>query len=403
MDAVMPGTCAISYGYMSRARSTTACNSTTPRSTTVNKSPSPVSDGLDEHQGKYFRLACSPESSSSTTDMSSAMSVALSKDKSPGLEKNWISEFDKALNLLKSNAPEERLDIHMPYSQYLKLEESWSKIKSDTCSEDKSYPRLSYNSVTETVTVVTVPKDLHEVAASELRRQIMNGIVEYLSHHSPESLGRIVDAGSSDVRGSSGGYEHSVKQADGLFKYLGPGAGRATVAFEVGFSQNYGSLLDNKDMWIQGCHAKACVLMCLNECPRFRNPTEPFENIGDVPAEKAAMNRHANATAPLDGSYFPQISYRDHIWAGGVTEAFIEVWRADGHEKFPLIEARRPHHNLPTTLGLRVSEFFEGDAWQALGIEDFNLPFNGPFYLTLLEAGMVKMASGRFADFITTP
>ncbi|KAK9319834.1 hypothetical protein V1517DRAFT_331280 [Lipomyces orientalis] len=379
-----------------RARSTTACNSTARRSTTVNKSPSPVSDGSDEHQGKYSKLACSPESSSSTTDMSSAMSVALSKDKSPGPDENWISEFDKALNLLKSNAPEQRLDIHMPYSQYLKLEESWSKVKSDTCSEDKSYPRLSYNSVTETVTVLTVPKNLHEVAASELRFQIMSGIREYLSHHSPESLGRIVDAGSSDVRGSSGGYEHSVTQADGLFQYRGDGGNPATVAFEAGFSQNYDSLLHNKDMRIQGCHAKACVLICLNESPRFRNPTEPFENIGDVAAEKAAMNRHADATAQLDGSYFPQINYRDHIWAGGVTEAFIEVWRADGHEKFPLIEARRPHHNLPTTLGLHVSEFFEDDP-------TFNIPFNGPFYLTLLETEMVKMAAGRFADFITTP
>ncbi|KAK9244217.1 hypothetical protein V1506DRAFT_461509, partial [Lipomyces tetrasporus] len=370
------------------------------RSTTVNKSPSPVSDRSDEHQGKYFKLACS-QSTSSTTDMSSAMSVALSKDKSPGPDENWISEFDKALSLLKSNAPEQWLDIQMPYSQYLKLEESWSKIKSDTCSEEKSYPRLSYNSVTETVTVVTVPKDLHEVAASELRRQIMNGIMEHLSHYSPESLGRIVDAGSSDVRGSGGGYEHSVKQADGLFKYVGPGAGPATVAFD-GFSQNYDSLLGNKDMWIQGCRAKACVLICLNESPRFRNPTESIEDIGDVEAEKRAMSRHANAVVPLDALYFPQIRYRDHVWAGGVTEAFIEVWRADGHEKFPLIEDRRPHHNLTTTLGLRVSEFFEDDAWQALGIEDLNIPFDGTLYLTLLVGAMVTMAEGRFADFITT-
>ncbi|KAK9360823.1 hypothetical protein V1504DRAFT_453371 [Lipomyces starkeyi] len=102
----------------------------------------------------------------------------------------------------------------------------------------------------------------------------MNSIKEYLSHHSPESIGRIVDAGSSDVRGSGGGYEHSIKQADGLFKYMGGGAGLVTVAF------TYDSLLANKDMWIQGCHAKACVLICLNESPRFRNPTDPFENVG---------------------------------------------------------------------------------------------------------------------------
>ncbi|KAK9251830.1 hypothetical protein V1507DRAFT_263989 [Lipomyces tetrasporus] len=242
----------------------------------MNKSPSPVSDQSDEHRGKYFKLECSPESPASTTDISSTMSVTLPTGKSPGPDENWISESDKALSLLKSNAPEQRLDIQMPYSQYLKLEESWSNIKSDTYSEDKGYPRLSYNSVTETVTVVTVPRNLHEVAASELRRQIMNGIVEHLSHHSPESLGRIVDAGSSNVRGSGGGYEHSVKQADGLFQYIGPGAGPATVAFEVGFSQNYDSLLGNKDMWIQGCHAKACVLLCLNESPRFRILLSPL-------------------------------------------------------------------------------------------------------------------------------
>ncbi|KAK9248068.1 hypothetical protein V1506DRAFT_530666, partial [Lipomyces tetrasporus] len=117
----------------------------------------------------------------------------------------------------------------------------------------------------------------------------MKGIDEYLSHHSPESIANIVDAESSDVRGSGGGYEHSVKQADGLFKYIGGGASLVTVVFEVGFSQNHDSLLANKDVWIQGCHAKACVLICLNESPRFRNPTDHFENIGDLAAEKEAM------------------------------------------------------------------------------------------------------------------
>ncbi|KAJ8097725.1 hypothetical protein POJ06DRAFT_259845 [Lipomyces tetrasporus] len=323
------------------------------------------------------------------------MSVTLSTNKSPVPDEKSLSDFDKALNLLKSNPPEQRLNIQMPYSQFLRLDESWSKIKSELSLDDKSYPRLSYNSVTETVTVVTIAKSLHEVAASEFRYQIMKSIEEYLSHHSPESIDRIVDAGSSDVRGSGGGYEHSIKQADGLFMYRGRGAGHATVAFEVGFSQNYDSLLANKDMWIQGCQAKACVLICLNESPRFRNPTYPFENVGDVAAEKEAMNLHADASVPLDGSYFPQISYRDHVWAGGVTDAFIEVWR-------PLIEDRRAHHNFITaTLGLHVSEFFQDDAWQALGIEDFNIPFNSRRYLSRLETGIVVLAGERFADFIT--
>ncbi|KAK9318812.1 hypothetical protein V1517DRAFT_311267 [Lipomyces orientalis] len=125
-----------------------------------------------------------------------------------------------------------------------------------------SYPRLSYNNVTKTVTVLTVPRDLHEVAASEIRYQIMKSIDEYLSHHSPESIDSIVDVGPSDVRGSGGGYEHSVKQEDGRFKYIDGGAGLVTVAFEVGFSQNYDSLLANKDVWIQGCqYYSLCIDM----------------------------------------------------------------------------------------------------------------------------------------------
>ncbi|KAK9365674.1 hypothetical protein V1509DRAFT_570528 [Lipomyces kononenkoae] len=317
-----------------------------------------------------------------------------------------LSKFNKVLDLLKSNPPEQRLDMQMPYSQFLKLDESWSKVKSELCFDDKSYPRLSYNSVTERVTVVTVPKGLHEVAASELRFQIMSSIREYLSYHSPESIGRIVDVGSSDARGSHGGYERSVKQADGLFEYCGRGGEPVTVAIEVGFSENYKDLLDDKDIWIQGCHAKACVLICLTESLRFRNPADPFENIGDVAAEKEDMNLHADDAVPLDGSYFPQIIYRDHVWAGGLTKAFIEVWRADGHETFPLIEERTPHHNLNhiASLGLRVSDFFQDDAWQAQRIEDSDIHFNSRIYLTQLRSGLVTLAEGRFfADFITRP
>ncbi|KAK9250059.1 hypothetical protein V1507DRAFT_477167 [Lipomyces tetrasporus] len=199
---------------------------------------------------------------------------------SPVPDEKSLSKVDKALKLLKNNPPEAGLDFQMPYFQFLELDET----------DDKSYPLLSYNNVTETVTVLTVPRDLHEVAASEIRYQIMKSIDEYLSHHSPERIDSIVDVGSSDVGGSGGGYEHSVKQADGLFKYIDGGAGLVTVVFKVGLCQNYDSLLANKDVWIQGCHSKACVLICLNESPRFRDPTDPFENIGDVAAEKEAMN-----------------------------------------------------------------------------------------------------------------
>ncbi|KAK9250134.1 hypothetical protein V1507DRAFT_395151, partial [Lipomyces tetrasporus] len=41
------------------------------------------------------------------------------------------SDYGMALYLLMDNAPEQRLDIHMPLSWYLKLNETWSKFKAE--------------------------------------------------------------------------------------------------------------------------------------------------------------------------------------------------------------------------------------------------------------------------------
>ncbi|KAK9314956.1 hypothetical protein V1524DRAFT_431056 [Lipomyces starkeyi] len=88
---------------------------------------------------------------------------------SPVKDEKERSDYDQALYLLDNNPPEQRLDFHLPYSQYLILEECWSKIKSArNISEDQKYPYLAYKSCAEFVTVVTVPPDLHEAAALEL-------------------------------------------------------------------------------------------------------------------------------------------------------------------------------------------------------------------------------------------
>ncbi|KAK9343567.1 hypothetical protein V1522DRAFT_423942 [Lipomyces starkeyi] len=91
------------------------------------------------------------------------MSFTESKDVSPAREHSTDSDYNKALALLRSNTPEQILDIQLPYSKYLQLEKAFSRLnpESGTVAE-KSYPSLSYNSGTETVTVVTVPSNVHE-------------------------------------------------------------------------------------------------------------------------------------------------------------------------------------------------------------------------------------------------
>ncbi|KAK9343456.1 hypothetical protein V1522DRAFT_413275 [Lipomyces starkeyi] len=61
-------------------------------------------------------------------------------DMFPGNDRKSSSDYDEALFLLKNNPPEQRLDIPLPYSQYLKLEESWSQFKSENnISEERRF------------------------------------------------------------------------------------------------------------------------------------------------------------------------------------------------------------------------------------------------------------------------
>ncbi|KAK9482092.1 hypothetical protein V1527DRAFT_45612 [Lipomyces starkeyi] len=93
------------------------------------------------NRGKRFKSVRSPEFGRSDTEVASTTPVT---DMSLVRDENTHLDYDKALSLLKNNPPEQRLDIHMPYSQYLKLEEWWSKIKlARGISEDQKYPYLA--------------------------------------------------------------------------------------------------------------------------------------------------------------------------------------------------------------------------------------------------------------------
>ncbi|KAK9370317.1 hypothetical protein V1509DRAFT_340930 [Lipomyces kononenkoae] len=314
-------------------------------------------------------------------------------------DENVLSDYDMALSLLENNPPENRLDIPMSYSQYLQLEESWSKIKSaKDISEDQRYPYLSYNSVFHIATVVTVPRDLHEVAASELRHEIMNSVVEYLIVHKPDAIGTIVDSGSVKEKIQDGSYRHSRKQSDAVFKYTSTGFGPAVmVAIEVGYSESYAGLCRDKNLWLDGRHVKVCILVCFKESPRFRNPRRLYENV-DAEEEIEKMTLRANEN--MQSSYGP-ISYRSHKWLGELKEGFIEVWRHDGAVRYPLIESGQQCDPLPTNIGLRIQDFYPPEAWQAANIPDGNILIDGDVFMKFMKSAMVATAVGRFSDFVS--
>ncbi|KAK9319219.1 hypothetical protein V1517DRAFT_355291 [Lipomyces orientalis] len=210
------------------------------------------------------------------------------------------ANYNRALNLLKSNPPEGRLDVQLPRTKYLQLEKAFLNIlvgflvsKIANRFRYYRYPSLSYDSFTETVTVVTCPGNIHESAALELLGPILADAKEYLSTYCE--------------------FEGSTKQPDGGESYVG-----------------MAGLCRSKDMWIDGHGVNVYMLLCPTEKPRFKNPTAEYGDIGDVKAAVDLMKSSMNETLDLNlsNNHHALVLYRGHKWAGELKDGFVEIWRA---------------------------------------------------------------------------
>ncbi|KAK9313897.1 hypothetical protein V1522DRAFT_405697 [Lipomyces starkeyi] len=336
------------------------------------------------------------------------MSATVSKDTPPVMHDTIISEYEEVFKLLTENPPEQILDVQVPYSKYNQMETAFSRIKADkNISEDQRYPCLEYNNLTETVTVVTVPNSIHEVAVYELNSDIIAGANDYLSEHAPELLDHILPLGSTTKKDFDGDYSNSSKQADGGIEYRAIDGASVTIAIEVAISQSYKSLCDAKDMWINGHHVKVCILVCFNELPLFKSPTSAYDDIEDVQTEIVTMGQ--SAAEPMgwytSHGYYGPIFYRGHRWTGKLTGAFIEVWRAgcSSPDRYELIQDGVSSRNLPTTLGLKMSDLCPAEKWDAANILDREIPFNGPRFMRKLMWAMLGTGQDRFGRFIAPP
>ncbi|KAK9372336.1 uncharacterized protein V1513DRAFT_474074 [Lipomyces chichibuensis] len=327
------------------------------------------------------------------------MAAPVSTDTPSVMDDPIISEYEEVFKLLTENPPEQILDIQVPYSKYIQIEAAFSRIRADKNISEKS---IQYNNFTETVTVATSPNCIHEVAVFELNFDIINCANNYLSEHSPGLAACILPLGSTTTTDFDGDYAHSSKQPDGGITYCAIGVGsEVTIAIEVALSQSYKSLCDAKDMWIIGHHVKVCILVCINESPRFNNPTSAYDNIENVRTEMAIMGQ--SVAELMEHGYYGPIFYREHMWTGEMT-ARIEIWRpgCSSPDRYELIRDRVCCPNLPATLGLRISDLFPDDAWEALDVQDRNIPFDGSRFMRSLMTAMLLTARERFRRFIAS-
>ncbi|KAK9357523.1 hypothetical protein V1504DRAFT_494426 [Lipomyces starkeyi] len=343
--------------------------------------------------------------SDSSAEHGKRLKLDISKDMPPVMDDTIISEYEEVFKLLTENPPEQILDVQVPYSKYNQMEAAFSRIKADkNISEDQRYPYLSYNSLTETVTVVTVPNSIHEVAVHELS-VMFDSATEYLSECAPGLYRNILPLGSTTTDDFEGDYAHSSKQPDGGVAYNAIDASSGvTIATEVGISQSYKSLCEAKDVWINGHHVKVCILVYVSELSRFRNPTTAYHSIEDVRTEITTMKQ--SVAEPMrwyeSHGYYGPIVYRRHKWAMELNEAFVEIWRPgrSSPDRYKLIRDGFACHNLPTTLGLKMSDMVTDEAWEAAGAPDREICFNSARFMTRLMNAMLFTAQARFRKYI---
>ncbi|KAK9237829.1 hypothetical protein V1525DRAFT_403035 [Lipomyces kononenkoae] len=353
------------------------------------------------------RIPWSPEFGRSDKQFTTVPDIVPS-DSTYCMDKNALFDYAKAFHLLKSNPPEQRLDVRMPYAIYMKLEKHWSNFKAEMdVRENQRYPRLAYNSLEQEVTVITAQSALHEVAASELKRNITDTFKEYFSIHKLEAREGIKDTASTTMTSTRREYFRSSKDPDGSFSYDDDEDGPILrVAIEAGFTENYRGLQRDKNMWIKGLGAKVVVLIFLQESPRFKNPNSEYNDIDieHIDGELERMQRYmrdARRRNQERGIYGP-IEYRNHTWFGNLKQARIEVWRGDMQEPVTsyLIKDGCTYDRLPTTFGLKISDFFTDRIWRSANIPDSDIYFEGEKFLRALTFGIYETALIRCTNFI---
>ncbi|KAK9358395.1 hypothetical protein V1504DRAFT_487228 [Lipomyces starkeyi] len=292
-------------------------------------------------------LSSSREFAGETANLSSTGAVAaVTPTDTFTKDDDSAPDYDKALFLLKNNPPEQRLYIHLPYSEYRALEETWSSL-----SRKRIFKRRR-------ATVVTTQSALHDCTGAVFREIIASSVKEYLSIPKPNAIRRIADSESTTMRElSPDNMSMSSKEADESFLYGRPGESppRLQVVIECRVGENYKSLCRDKDLWIQ------------HLVPQFKTAGTALENINDVVTEVKTMEQHgarAMARSLEEGRYGP-IKYRNHTWVEEVNELFVEVWRADGRPPVRkwLIKDGHSCKRLPKTVGLKIDDFFPEDEW----------------------------------------
>ncbi|KAK9311101.1 hypothetical protein V1524DRAFT_473477 [Lipomyces starkeyi] len=171
------------------------------------------------------------------TSAMSAQSIQLATmtSSSPALHlEDTEGQYQRALNFLVTNEPEQCLEVQLPLHKYEELERY-----ADSLYGEIKYPYVDYDTNTSTAIIYTAPAPLHGMVSAQLQHLIQRGAeMALIQHNKPEIARRLHAYGESSDRPLFGGYNSRIsKVPDGGLVYFLTSEEVLTVAIETGLSE----------------------------------------------------------------------------------------------------------------------------------------------------------------------
>ncbi|KAK9491996.1 hypothetical protein V1508DRAFT_456537 [Lipomyces doorenjongii] len=227
--------------------------------------------------------------------------------------------YQCALDFLKANEPETRLDVRLSPNSFRLLDEQAHALYGDA-----KYPRVQYSTVDSRVN--TVPTALHSGSASGLQHLIIESLRDTLIRLNKwELCDDIFPMGDSEYSIVDDEGRNSIKTPDGGLMYINDEGNTAlTLIIETGVAESYQQFKQDIKLWLNQFECHTAMIIFLTEDPSFRNPANESNNTCSATERgvfESAM-RHSWRDSPF-GPY----CFRGHTWFGTMATATIEVVR----------------------------------------------------------------------------
>ncbi|KAH0566162.1 hypothetical protein GP486_000444 [Trichoglossum hirsutum] len=140
------------------------------------------------------------------------------------------------------------------------------------------------------------------------------------------------------------------------FRDMGEEEDTLRFAMEVSFTEKYPKLAQTAKNFLEGKqNVFIVVLFSFEESPKCRSP---LHKLTGEDIERLKLAQRPKFVCPEQG--FGPIVCEGLIWAGEITEVFVELWKRDPETRFAIRDGNRinllPPADLPQ-LGFRVSDF----------------------------------------------